>query len=180
MARERKYEVPEADERDYPADFAEVKAGGGTPMHAHFGEWTAEKTGASFSTAKELAAFKLGAQFGIRYRMNYQRAADGAHAFHAEQQEAREAAAGEKAQRATARKTKAEPVEEAPAPKRRGRPAKVVEPVAEAPAPKRRGRPARAAAAEAPATGRPARRPAAAGKPGRPARKGAGGTEPAF
>ncbi|MBK8246377.1 MAG: hypothetical protein IPK85_03120 [Gemmatimonadetes bacterium] len=55
MARERKYEVPEADERDYPADFAEVKAGGGTPMHAHFGEWTAEKTGASFSTAKELA-----------------------------------------------------------------------------------------------------------------------------
>lgn len=181
MARDRKYEIPTQDERDYPADFAEVRDGGGTPMHAHFGEWVADKTGAKFSTQKELAAFQLGAQFGIRYRMNYQRAADGAHAFHEDQRAARDEAAAAKPKRAP----KAAPVEEeAPAPKRRGRPAKV-EPVEEAPAPKRRGRPAKAASAEtgepkASASARPARRPAASGRAGAPARRGKGGTEPAF
>lgn len=197
MPRERKYEVPNGDEIDYAEDFAAVKADGHRPLHAHFAEWVAEKTEPSFSTAKELAAFKLGAGFGIRYRMNHQRAADGAHAFHEESRAARDAADEEKATKAAARKSaKAAPVEdEAPAPKRRGRPRKV-EPVVEetpAPAPKRRGRPARAAAAETPATtakadtgkapatsARPARRPAASGAAPRPTRRGKGGTEPAF
>ena len=196
MPRERKYTPAAEDQRDYPADFAEVAAGNGRPLHIHFGQWVGEKTEARshFKTQKEYDAFVLGAQFGIRYRMDHQSAVDGAHAFHAEQAENRDAAADERAARAAERKAarKTEPVEdEAPAPKRRGRPAKAAEPVEEAPAPKRRGRPARAAAAETPepkasapaapkTTSKPVRRPAANTRPGRPARKGSAATEPAF
>lgn len=194
MPRERKYTPAAEDQRDYPADFTEVLNGNGLPLHKHFGHWVAEKTDAAthFKTRKELDAFELGAQFGIRYRMDHQSALDGGHAFHAEQAENRDAAAETKAARAAERKNKKaeEAIEEAPAPKRRGRPAKAstVEDLDVAPAKPapRRGRPPRAAAAEtgeakATASARPARRPAAAGKPGRPARRtGKGGTEPAF
>lgn len=187
MARERKYTPVADDKRDYPADFELVLNGGGSPLHEHFGKWVAEKTDAAshFKTAKELTAFELGARFGIRYRMDHQAALDGAHAFHAEQAEARAADEDEKAaareERAAARKAKASEApakpargrkaaaveEEAPAPKRRGRPAaKAVEEEA-APAPARRGRPSTKVAAAA----TPARRPAASARPGRPARK---------
>ena len=92
MARERQYTPAAEDQRDYPADFQTVVGGGGRPMHEHFGEWVAEKTEADgyFKTGDELAAFKLGAQFGIRYRMDHQSAVDGAHAFHEEARAARE------------------------------------------------------------------------------------------
>ena len=185
MARERKYEPAAEDARDYPTDFETVLNGGGRPLHQHFGEWVAEKTQAEthFKTKKELDAFILGAQFGIRYRMDHQAALDGAHAFHEEQREARAQEAAAKPKRQP--RAKAEPEEdeeEAPAPRRRGRPAKAAPVEDEAPAkPVRRGRAAAAAkpAATAEAPAKPARRAATTGAKGR-ARRGAAKPEADF
>lgn len=184
MARERKYEPAAEDARDYPADFNTVLESGGRPLHAHFGEWVADKTEASehFKTKKELDAFILGAQFGIRYRMDHQAALDGAHAFHEEQRAAREQEAAAKPKRQPRAKAEEadDEAEEAPAPKRRGRPAKAA--TTEAPAtPARRGRAAAAAkpAATTEAPARPARRAATTGAKGR-ARRGAAKPEADF
>jgi len=181
MARERKYEPAAEDARDYPADFNTVLETGGRPLHAHFGHWVADKTEAEthFKTKKELDAFILGAQFGIRYRMDHQAALDGAHAFHEEQREARAQEAAAKPKRQTRAKAEdaEDEAEEAPAPKRRGRPAKAAA-AEEAPkAPARRGRAAAAAkpAATTEAPARPARRAATTGAKGRARR---GGTKP--
>lgn len=184
MARERKYEPAAEDARDYPTDFETVLSGGGRPLHAHFGEWVADKTEAEthFKTKKELDAFILGAQFGIRYRMDHQAALDGAHAFHEEQRAAREQEAAAKPKRQPRAKAEEadDEAEEAPAPKRRGRPAKAA--TTEAPAtPARRGRAAAAAkpAATTEAPARPARRAATTGAKGR-ARRGAAKPEADF
>ena len=178
MPRERKYTPATEDARDYVEDFTTVVDGGGRPMHAHFGEWVADKTGAEdyFKTKKELDAFALGAQFGIRYRMDYQAAVDGAHAFHDDARAAREQEAAARPKRTPKAAPADEDEDEAPAPKRRGRPRKVVEPEDEAPParPARRGRPPKAAAAAdtgESAVKAAARRPAATGRPGRPARR---------
>jgi hypothetical protein len=186
MPRERKYTPSAQDARDYPEDFNEVVENGGRPLHAHFAEWVADKTEADsyFKTAKELTAFKLGAQFGIRYRMDHQAALDGAHAFHEDEAAARSEAASEKAKRPTRTRKAAAEVEEdepTPAPKRRGRPPRAAAAPAEeeapAQAPRRGRRPG--TPANGGATERTTRRPAATGRAGRPARRTAK-TEPEF
>jgi len=194
MVVERKYEpVPMGeDEVDYPEYLDKAP----TVKQVHLTQWLVDKVGITFPTKKEEAAFAEGVRLTGSLHKYYQRSpenherreveseestkaaeeraeiADAKKAEREEARAAREAAKEERAAQRAARvsaKAKAEPEAngDAPAPKRRGRPAKAV--AEEVEPPKRRGRPARAAAPAAPVspgeggTRRPPRRRAAAG-----------------
>jgi hypothetical protein len=199
MPRTRKYEVPTEDELDYAADWADrIENDDFTRTQRHFADWMVDKCQPEFKSARETEAFRQGALAGLVYRMHHQRSPEN-HAQRAngqvareeeaearaaererkrqEREEAREAQAAEREEKAAqraAKKAKSETVEpeEAPQPKRRGRPpeAAAVEPEVETPVKRRPGRPAKAATT-APAAAKPGRRPAATGAR-RPARRG--------
>lgn len=179
---ERKYEIPAGDEIDYAEDFAAWLEKGATAKQVQFGDFVADKAdlGSYFKTAKEVDAAKLGVQLALKWRMLFQRSPENHEATDAAR-EAREQEAAARPKRTP--KAAVEEADEAPAPKRRGRPpgSKTAAADTAAARPVRRGRPAAAAktAAETAAPAKPARRPAASGKT-RPARRGAAAAEADF
>jgi len=191
MPRDRKYE-PVALGQD-EADYEDYRDKEPTTKQDHLSAWLLDKTGLTFSTKKEEAAFADGVRLTVSLHKHYQRSPEN-HERHEAEQEARAAGADDRkavaeekrALRVAARaerdaeKAARRPSEPdtngAAAPKRRGRPARPVAEDEPVPTPKRRGRPPRAAAPAAEPEAAPKRRGRPAATASAPVSPGEGGT----